>query len=218
VCGRYSIFTATDTLKIRFNVARAEALQPTYNAAPTQNLPVILNSEPTTIKLCRWGLIPSWAKEERIGNRMINARAETLLQKPSFRTPFKKQRCLVLTDGFYEWEKTSAGKIPHRVSMRDNKPFAFAGIWEVWKTPDGEDVQSFSIITTEPNDLMRPLHNRMPVIMKQANEENWLQEIDVSEAQKMLEPYPFEDLEAYPISTLVNSPKNNSEDIIKPLC
>ena len=218
MCGRYSIFTPTDTLKIRFNVPRAEALQPTYNAAPTQNLPVILNSEPTTIKLCRWGLIPSWAKEERIGNRMINARAETLLQKPSFRTPFKKQRCLVLTDGFYEWEKTSAGKIPHRVSMRDNKPFAFAGIWEVWRTPDGEEVMSFSIITTEPNDLMKPLHNRMPVIIKQANEEKWLQEIDISEAQKMLEPYPLEDLEAYPISTLVNSPKNNSEDIIKPLC
>ncbi len=218
MCGRYSIFTPTDTLKIRFNVLRAEASQPTYNAAPTQNLPVILNSEPTTIKLCRWGLIPSWAKEERIGNRMINARAETLLQKPSFRTPFKKQRCLVLTDGFYEWEKTSAGKIPHRVSMRDNKPFAFAGIWEVWKTPDGGEVQSFSIITTEPNDLMKPLHNRMPVIIKQANEEKWLQEIDISEAQKMLEPYPLEDLEAYPISTLVNSPKNNSEDIIKPRC
>ncbi len=148
---------------------------------------------------------------------MINARAETLLQKPSFRSPFKKQRCLVLTDGFYEWEKTSDGKVPHRISMKDNEPFAFAGIWEVWKTPGGEDVKSFSIITTEPNELMKPLHNRMPVILKQENEEKWLQEIDISEAQKMLEPYPFEDLEAYPISTLVNSPRNNTEEIIKPL-
>jgi len=101
--------------------------------------------------------------------------------------------------------------------MRDHAPFAFAGIWEVWRTPDGEDVKTFSIITTEPNQLMKPLHNRMPVIMKQENEGKWLQEIDISEAQKMLEPYPFEDLEAYPISTLVNSPRNNSEDIIKPL-
>ncbi len=167
MCGRYSIFTPKNALQIRFNALRAEALKPTYNAAPTQNLPVILNSEPTTINLCRWGLIPSWAKEERIGNRMINARAETLLQKPSFRIPFKKQRCLVLTDGFYEWKKTSDGKIPHRVSMRDDEPFAFAGIWEVWKTPDGEDVKSFSIITTEPNELMKPLHNRMPVIIRQ---------------------------------------------------
>ncbi|MCH7803290.1 MAG: SOS response-associated peptidase [Acidobacteria bacterium] len=217
MCGRYSIFTPTDVLKLRFNVSRAEALKPTYNAAPTQNLPVILNSDPRTIQRCRWGLIPSWAKEERIGNRMINARAETLLQKPSFRTPFKKQRCLVLTDGFYEWKQTSDGKVPHRISMRDHEPFAFAGIWEVWKTPDGEDIQTFSIITTEPNELMKPLHHRMPVIVKQENEEKWLQEIDVSEAQKMLEPYPFEDLEAYPISTLVNSPRNNSEDIIKPL-
>ncbi len=217
MCGRYSIFTPRNALQIRFNALRAEALKPIYNAAPTQNLPVILNSEPTTINLCRWGLIPSRAKEERIGNRMINARAETLLQKPSFRTPFKKQRCLVLTDGFYEWKKTSDGKIPHRVSMRDDEPFAFAGIWEVWKTPDGEDVKSFSIITTEPNELMKPLHNRMPVIIKQENEEKWLQEIDISEAQKMLEPYPFEGLEAYPISTLVNSPRNNSEEIIRPL-
>ena len=217
MCGRYSIFTPINPLKIRFNLARAEALKPTYNAAPTQDLPVILNSEPTTINICRWGLIPSWAKEERIGNRMINARAETLLQKPSFRTPFKKRRCLVLTDGFYEWKKTLDGKIPHRISMRDHEPFAFAGIWEVWKTPDGEDVRAFSIITTEPNELMKPLHNRMPVIIRQENEEKWLQEIDISEAQKMLEPYPLEDLEAYPISTLVNSLRNNSEDIIKPL-
>ena len=218
MCGRFSISTPTEILRVRFNVPRANDLKPNYNAAPTQNLPVILNSEPTTINLCRWGLIPFWAKEERIGNGMINARAETLLQKPSFRTPFKKQRCLVLTDGFYEWKKTSDRKIPHRISMRDNEAFAFAGIWEVWKTPDGEDVKTFSIITTEPNELMKPLHNRMPVIIKQENEEKWLQEIDISEAQKMLEPYPFEDLEAYPISTLVNSPRNNSEDIIKPLC
>ncbi len=217
MCGRFSISTPTEILKVRFNVPRAKDLKPNYNAAPTQNLPVILNSEPTTINLCRWGLIPFWAKEERIGNGMINARAETLLQKPSFRTPFKKQRCLVLADGFYEWKRTSDRKIPHRISMRDHEPFAFAGIWEVWKTPDGEDVKTFSIITTEPNELMKPLHHRMPVIMKQENEEKWLQEIDISEAQKMLEPYPFEDLEAYPISTLVNNPRNNSEDIIKPL-
>ncbi len=218
MCGRFSISTPTEILRVRFNVPRAEDLKPNYNAAPTQHLPVILNSEPTTINLCRWGLIPFWAKEERIGNGMINARAETLLQKPSFRTPFKKQRCLVLTDGFYEWKKTSDRKIPHRISMRDNEPFAFAGIWEVWKTPDGEDIKTFSIITTEPNELMKPLHNRMPVIIKQENEEKWLQELDISEAQKMLEPYPFEDLEAYPISTLVNSPRNNSEEIIKPFC
>ncbi len=217
MCGRFSISTPTEILRVRFNVPRAEDLKPNYNAAPTQNLPVILNSEPTTINLCRWGLIPFWAKEQRKGNGMINARAETLLQKPSFRTPFKKQRCLVLADGFYEWKRTSDRKIPHRISMRDHEPFAFAGIWEVWKTPDGEDVKTFSIITTEPNELMKPLHHRMPVIMKRENEEKWLQEIDISEAQKMLEPYPFEDLEAYPISTLVNNPRNNSEDIIKPL-
>ncbi len=217
MCGRFSIFTPAETLKVRFNVLYAAELKPTYNAAPTQSLPVIINNEPMTIDLCRWGLIPSWAKEQKIGNKMINARAETLLKKPSFRDSFKRRRCLVLTDGFYEWEKTSDQKIPYRISMRDHDPFAFAGIWDVWRTPEGKTLRSFSIITTDPNELMRPLHNRMPVILTKENERRWLQDIDTQEAQTMLEPYPFDDLEAYPISTLVNSPRNNSEDIINPL-
>lgn len=217
MCGRFSIFTPAETLKGRFNVLRTAEFMPTYNAAPTQSLPVIMNNEPMTIDLCRWGLIPSWAKEQKIGNKMINARAETLLKKPSFRDSFKRRRCLVLTDGFYEWEKTSNQKIPYRISMRDHDPFAFAGIWDVWRTPEGKTLRSFSIITTEPNELMRPLHNRMPVILTKENERRWLQDIDTQEAQTMLEPYPFDDLEAYPISTLVNSPRNNSEDIINPL-
>ncbi len=217
MCGRFSIFTPAETLKVRFNVLCAAELKPTYNAAPTQSLPVIINNEPMTIDLCRWGLIPGWAKEQKIGNKMINARAETLLKKPSFRDSFKRRRCLVLTDGFYEWEKTSDQKIPYRISMRDHDPFAFAGIWDVWRTPEGKTLRSFSIITTEPNELMRPLHNRMPVILTKENERRWLQDIDTQEAQTMLEPYPFDDLEAYPISTLVNSPRNNSEDIINPL-
>ena len=215
MCGRFSIFTPTEILRVRFNVSRAEDLKPNYNAAPTQNLPVILNNEPTTINLCRWGLIPRWAKEQRIGNKLINARAETLLQKPSFRNPFKKHRCLVLADGFYEWKKTSEKKIPYRISMKTNEPFAFAGIWDEWRTPNGEWLRSFAIITTEPNVLMKALHNRMPVILRKEDETKWLQEIDISGAQKMLKPYPFDELEAYPISTLVNSPRNNSEDVIK---
>jgi putative SOS response-associated peptidase YedK len=217
MCGRFSIYTPTDTLMKRFQVLRAEDFRPNYNAAPTQNLPLILNSDPAAISLGRWGLIPSWAKEQKIGNRMINARAETLLQKPSFRTPFRKHRCLVLADGFYEWKKTSDGKIPHRIALKDNKPFAFAGIWGAWTTPDGEEIRSFSIITTEPNQLMKPLHQRMPVILKKENEGKWLQEIEISEAQAMLEPYPLEDLEAYPVSTLVNSPRNNSEEVLQSL-
>jgi putative SOS response-associated peptidase YedK len=201
----------------RFKVLRAEALKPNYNAAPTQNLPVILNSEAATINLCQWGLIPRWAKDQRIGNKMINARAETLLQKPSFKGPFKQHRCLVLADGFYEWKRTSQKKIPYRISMKTREPFAFAGLWDEWRTPDGGSLRSFAIITTEPNPLMKPLHNRMPVILSRENEAGWLQEIDLAEAQKMLEPYPFDDLEAYRISTLVNSPGNNSEDVMKPL-
>ena len=217
MCGRFSIFTPAETLKGRFNVLRTAEFMPTYNAAPTQSLPVIMNNEPMTIDLCRWGLIPWWAKEQKIGNKMINARAETLLQKPSFRDSFKQRRCLVLADGFYEWMKTSDQKIPYRISMRDNGPFAFAGIWDVWRTSEGKDLRSFSIITTEPNELMRPLHNRMPVILRKENEHRWLQDIEIQEAQTMLAPYSFDDLEAYPISTLVNSPRNNSEDVINPL-
>lgn len=217
MCGRFAISTPTEILKARFKVLHSEALQPNYNAAPTQNLPVILNSEPAAINLCRWGLIPGWAKDRSIGNRMINARAETLLQKPSFRGPFKHHRCLVLADGFYEWKKTSEKKIPYRISMKSDEPFAFAGLWDEWKTPDGEWLRSFTIITTEPNPLMKSLHHRMPVILSRENEAGWLQEIDIAEAQKMLEPYPLDDLEAYPISTLVNSPRNNSAEVMEPL-
>ena len=217
MCGRLSIATASDVLRIRFNVRITEDLQPRYNAAPTQNLPVILNDEPGTIKMCRWGLIPYWAKDQKIGNRLINARAETLLEKPSFRNPFKKNRCLVLADGFYEWEKTADAKKPYRITMKNNEPFALAGIWDLWTTPEGEDIRSFSIITTEPNELMKDLHNRMPAILKKENEKRWLQGIDSSEAQKMLEPYPGNDLTAYPVSSLVNSPRNDTEDVIQPL-
>ncbi len=217
MCGRLSIATGSDILQVRFNVEIAEDLQPRYNAAPTQNLPVILNDEPRTINLCRWGLIPYWAKEEKIGSRMINARAETLLEKPSFRNAFKKKRCLVLADGFYEWKKTSDRKRPYRITMKSNEPFALAGIWDVWTTPDGEALRSFSIITTEPNDLMKDLHHRMPAILKRENEERWLQDIDASAAQEMLEPYPGDDLQAYPVSTLVNSPRNDTEAIIQPV-
>ena len=148
---------------------------------------------------------------------MINARAETLLEKPSFRNAFKKQRCLVLADGFYEWKRTPDQKRPYRITMKNNDPFALAGIWDVWITPEGEELRSFSIITTEPNDLMKDLHNRMPVILKRENEDRWLQDIDPSEAQEMLEPYPGDDLQAYPVSTLINSPRNDTEAIIKPL-
>ena len=217
MCGRLSIATGSDILRVRVNVEITEDLQPRYNAAPTQYLPVILNEEPRSINFCRWGLIPYWAKEAKIGSRMINARAETLLEKPSFRNAFKKQRCLVLADGFYEWKKTPDEKRPYRITMKNNEPFALAGIWDAWRTPEGEELRSFSIITTEPNDLMKDLHNRMPAILDKENEERWLQDIDPSAAQDMLEPYPGDDLQAYPISTLVNSPRNDSEAIIKPV-
>jgi len=217
MCGRLSISSPADALKKRFKARFSGELQPNYNAAPTQNLPVILNTEPEEISLCRWGLIPAWAKDEKIGNRLINARSETLLEKPSFKKPFRTQRCLVLVDGFYEWKKSTEGKIPYRISLANGELFALAGIWDSWRNPEGGVVTSFSIITTQPNKLMEGIHNRMPVILTEDREESWLQEVDISEVQRLLEPYPQMDLQAYPVSKLVNSPRNNSRELIQPL-
>ena len=165
-------------------------------------------------------MIPSWAKEESIGNRMINARAETVAEKPSFRNSFKRRRCLVPADGFYEWKKPTGGgrKIPMRIVLKDKEPFAFAGLWDTWVNPEGEEVESFTIITTQANELLRRIHDRMPVILAEEQEATWLdQDADAQELLSMLKPFPGE-MEAYPVSTLVNSPSNDDQRCISPVC
>ena len=170
--------------------------------------------------MMRWGLVPFWAKEPSIGYKMINAKSETLTEKPSFRKPFKEKRCLVLADGFYEWEKTDKkNKVPYRFVLKNRQPFAFAGLWDVWKTPEGDTLLSFTIITTRANELMERIHDRMPVILNEKDEAKWLDPEfkDTDKLSSLLQPYPSEQMVAYKVSTIVNSPKNDTPSCIEPV-
>jgi putative SOS response-associated peptidase YedK len=167
--------------------------------------------------MMHWGLVPSWAKDASIGNKMINARAETLTEKRTFKALLGRKRCLVLADGFYEWQKRERGKLPMRFVLKDREPFAFAGLWDRWRRPDGNELQSFTIITTGANDLLRPVHDRMPVILDREGEGEWLN-MDLKDTTKLiplLKPYPSGDMEAYCVSKLVNSPTNDRPECIK---
>jgi putative SOS response-associated peptidase YedK len=196
----------------------SEGFQPRFNIAPTQPVAVIPNDGKNRLDFFVWGLIPSWAKDPSIGNRMINARAETLLEKPSFRNAFRRRRCLVLADGFYEWRKDAHGKTPMYIRLEDGRPFGFAGLWEYWKSPDGSDVLSCTIITTQPNELMTPIHNRMPVILPEQAYPLWLEsgEVDLNSLAGLLKPFTAGPMQAYPVSALVNNPKNDQPQLISP--
>ena len=218
MCGRYTITTDPARLAQRFGAAPPAQLHaPRFNAAPTQHLPVVLADGERSMALLRWGLIPHWAEDPAIGNTMINARAETIAQKPSFREAFRKRRCLVLADGYYEWQKTAAGKIPMRFVMHDDAPFAFAGLWETWH--NGDDlIRSFTIITTSANETTAPIHNRMPVILHREHENYWLDPAtDPLDLHTMLLPYPGDAMRVYPVSKSINSPSNDSADLIVPI-
>ena len=218
MCGRYTLISDIRDLQARFDFdGPAGAHRSRYNIAPTQGVLTVRAEENRTVaEHMRWGLIPSWAKDMSIGNRAINARAETLAEKPMFRTALRRRRCLILADGFYEWTRTGKSKQPMRITMKTGQPFAFAGLWEMWQTPESAVVHSCAIITTTPNDVMRPIHDRMPVILPQEDEAVWLNEAntDPQTMTRVLRPYPPEQMEAYPVSTLVNSAANDTMDII----
>lgn len=217
MCGRYSFAVEDELIKERFGVSvRSAIYKARYNCAPSQELAIISNEDPGELQFFRWGLIPFWAKDPKIGYKMINAKAETLAEKPSFRNAFRKRRCLVPADGFYEWKK-NGDKIPYRIVLDRGDPFSMAGIWERWNSSDGEIVHSFSIITTEPNELMAPIHNRMPVILMPDAEKRWLEEADETILQGLLRPYPAYLMKAYPVSKLVNSPNNDTEEVTFPV-
>ncbi|MBN1502454.1 SOS response-associated peptidase [Candidatus Woesearchaeota archaeon] len=217
MCGRFSLAAVGPTLADFFNIRVDETLKPRYNIAPTQQAPVITGDKAEELIMMRWGLIPGWAKEIETKYSMINARAETLTSRPAYKKPFQSQRCLVPADGFYEWRKTPTAKIPYRITLRDNGLFAFAGIFDIWKDEEGREIKSFTIITVPPNSLVRELHNRMPAILRREHEKLWLHS---TAAEKLIEialkPYPSEKMKAYQISPLVNSPSNDSFEIIKP--
>lgn len=216
MCGRFSFALEDALIRERFGIrVRTAIYKARYNCAPTQDLAVIPNTDAGELAFFRWGLIPSWAKDPSIGSKMINARAETITEKPSFRNAFKSRRCLVPADGFFEW-KRDAGKKPFRILMKNREPFAMAGIWERWISQDGAPIHSFSIITTTPNELMADIHDRMPVILRREDEHRWLREVHEQELLALLKPYPAEAMEAYEISRLVNSPVNDTPAVFTP--
>lgn len=228
MCGRFTIFADPERLAERFQASLPETgLRPRYNAAPAQPLPVILNEGPPAIQLLQWGLVPFWAKDPSIGSRMINARAETLAEKPAFRAAFRKRRCLVLADGFYEWlrstpeatgrsgQKASGGKQPLRIALASGEPFAFAGLWETWDAPDGSVLRTFTIVTGEPNPLVAPIHDRMPAILLPEHEAIWLDNAaEPAVWRDILRPYPAERMVAHPVSRRVNFVGNDDPSLV----
>ena len=225
MCGRITLSTDKDDLQSRWGFIDPsgvlDLIKPRYNIAPSQNSPtLVVKEDRRVLVMMRWGLVPFWAKEASIGYKMINAKSETLAEKPSFRKPFKEKRCLVLADGFYEWEKTDKkNKVPYRFVLKNRQPFAFAGLWDVWKTPEGDTLLSFTIITTRANELMERIHDRMPVILNEKDEAKWLDPEfkDTDKLSSLLQPYPSEQMVAYKVSTIVNSPKNDTPSCIEPV-
>ncbi|AIZ65457.1 hypothetical protein PK28_17470 (plasmid) [Hymenobacter sp. DG25B] len=223
MCGRYTFITPPGLIEERFEATMPD-FPATYNAAPSQQLPVITNTAPQQVQLVQWGLVPAWVKDRTSGPQPINARAETLAEKPSFRQLLQRRRCLVLADSFYEWqEKETHGlpaKTPHRILLRSGEPYAFAGLWDEWiDRATGEVLPTFTIVTTAPNALMQPLHHRMPVILQgRAAERAWLNDaVSAAEHQQLLAPYPAELMQEYVISKLVNSPAHNSPEVLEPV-
>ncbi len=238
MCGRYTITADAQQLAFRFGAEPpAAGVAARYNAAPTQQLPVIVNAEPTTIQLLTWGLVPAWARDKTGGTRLINARLETAAERPSFRHAWRQRRCLVLTDSFYEWQRTARGKVPLRIALKSNEPFAFAGLWEEvttpelhnpleiggaaparqWRGTEGAAMRTFTILTTTPNDLMAPIHKRMPVILHPEQEAAWLDTESDQDWQRVLGPFPSDPMTAYPVSSRVNSPRYDDPSLIEPL-
>ena len=218
MCGRF-IFTDPAKIKglmpdVDIDQLRIE-FSPNYNIAPSQNIPAILNDGSKKVRLIRWGLVPSWAKDMSIGYKMINARAETLTEKPAFKRLIKSRRCLIFTEGFYEWKKEGNAKQPYFIRMKDSQAFAFAGLWDIWEK-DGDALVSGTIITTAANTLVAEIHDRMPVILSPDSYGIWLVH-ESKDVLNLLKTFPAKEMEAYPVSRLVSSPASNSPEFINPI-
>lgn len=226
MCGRFVLRASPEQLKALFELDEEPNVEPRYNIAPTQPVGIVrIKPEAQAREWAHvlWGLIPSWAKDASIGQKMINARAETVTEKPSYRAAFKRRRCLVPASGFYEWKKGASGKTPHFITTADEKPFAIAGLWETWQGPDGGELSTCTLLTTEANELMRNLHDRMPVIIAPDAYAMWLgsgreDPPDVlANVRHLLHPYPAEQMQMWPVSTRVNNVRNEGEACIEPL-
>ncbi len=220
MCGRFTLKTPREVIAQQFGVEIDEELEPRCNIAPTQTVAAIRaahDGEGREFVRLNWGLIPSWAKDASIASKLINARCETLSEKPSFKEAFGRRRCLVIADGFFEWDKKGKTKRPYYFQLKDETPFAFAGLWERWMGQDGERVESCTIITTTPNELLARVHDRMPVILPPEVYNMWLDE-DTRNAEackELLCPYPSAEMISYPVGTRVNSPQHQGVELIK---
>jgi putative SOS response-associated peptidase YedK len=220
MCGRFTLAASPRALQELFPLFDLADLEPRYNVAPTQPVLAVragADGQPELARL-RWGLVPGWADDPSIGNRLINARAETAAEKPAFRTAFRRRRCLVLADGFYEWQKLDGRKQPYYFRMRQGEPFAFAGLWERWEK-GGEPLETCTLLTTDANEVVRPVHDRMPVILPRTAFGEWLDGSvqAVPELQAILRPYPGAEMVGYPISARVNNPRNEGAMCVAPL-
>ncbi|HEY8400252.1 MAG TPA: SOS response-associated peptidase [Cytophagaceae bacterium] len=215
MCGRYSLTAKKEKIASRFNIKLTADLKPRYNVAPSQTMPVITNTNPGELSFFRWGLIPNWALDESSSMNMINARGETVLTRAPFKQIIRKQRCLILADGFYEWKKVGKNKEPYRITLASDEPFAFAGLWDSWD--NGDDViNTYTIITTTANDLVRDIHERMPVILPPALEREWLKEdIKDKEIQDLLVPYDSSKMSYYKSHKIVNSVNCDTPECIQ---
>lgn len=210
MCGRFTLHSSSNEFADQFGAASPDGLCPRYNIAPSQAIAIIRAGDGTRrADLVRWGLIPSWAKDPKIGSKMINARAETIFEKPSYRSAIRQRRCLIPADGFYEWKTDGKVKTPHWIHLRDEALFAFAGIWERWISPDGEVIDSTTIVTTTANEVVRQVHERMPVILARDNYAPWLDPAlqDPARLSGLMVPYPAEEMVMHPVSSRVNSPR-----------
>jgi putative SOS response-associated peptidase YedK len=222
MCGRFTASFEFREIKVRYNLQQdLPCFGRRFNIAPSQEVPVIIqNGGKNELKMMRWGLVPSWAPDQSIANRMINARAETVTEKPSFRRLLESRRCLIPANGFYEWRREGTGKVPVWFYIKKKEPFAFAGLWDLWRDVEGEMLHTFTIITTSPNALLRRIHTRMPVIFDPLQAKQWLDprlSTCPADIAAVLAPFPSELMESHDVSPLVNKPEVDSSDCINPI-
>ena len=222
MCGRFALTISPTALAKLFQLDDVSSLEARYNIAPSQPVASVVQPEDSSghiLKMFRWGLIPSWAQDPAIGDRMINARSETIAEKPAFRSAYKSHRCLIPADGFFEWQKLNRGKQPYFIHLRDQTPMVFAGLFQCWHAPDESVIESCTILTTAANDLMKPIHDRMPVIIAPDDFPLWLDNATYKPQQleRLLQPFPAEKMTAYPVSTFVNSPRHNTPQCLESL-
>ncbi|MDQ7027711.1 MAG: SOS response-associated peptidase [Anaerolineae bacterium] len=216
MCGRYVLSAEPQLVQQEFNLSNTPQLAARYNIAPSQPVAIITNQVPDELMIVKWGLVPSWSKDPKIGYKMINSRSETAHEKPSFRAAFKRRRCLIPVSGFYEWTKTDDGKQPHYIHVKDSEVFSFAGLWEIWHSPDGDEMWTATILTTEANEAIEHLHHRMPVILDGENRDIWLDgDSDVGELRLLMKPYAGDKMAHYPVSKAVNSVRNDNPTLIE---